>query len=45
MEGDVNRAMVLIAEGADPEARNDFGVSPRGLAETVANYDLMRFFR
>ena len=41
--GEVVRA--LVAAGADPDAENNYGASPRSLASTVANYDLMRFFR
>ncbi len=36
---------VLLAAGADPDLENNRGISPRGLAETVDNFDLMRFFR
>ena len=36
---------VLLAAGADPDDPNDTGVTPRGLAQRVSNYDLMRFFR
>ena len=36
---------VLLDAGSDPGAENSYGVSPRGLAAMVANYDLMRFFR
>jgi ankyrin repeat protein len=35
----------LLAAGADPDAANDHGVSPRSLAGTIANYDTGRFFR
>ena len=36
---------VLLDAGADPDAENNYGVSARGLASKVGNYDLMRFFR
>jgi ankyrin repeat protein len=42
-EGEVVR--VLLDAGADPDAENDYGVSARGLARTMTNYDLMRFFQ
>jgi ankyrin repeat protein len=42
-DGAVVRA--LLDAGADPDVENNYGVSARGLAETVANFDLMRFFR
>jgi len=41
----VDVVRVLLAAGADPELKNDSGISPRALAEQVTNYDLMRFFR
>ena len=41
-DGEVIR--VLLTSGADPDLENNHGVSPRRLAETVANYDLKRFF-
>lgn len=44
-DGDGAVVRVLLSAGADPEVENHYGVSPRRLAETVANYDLMRFFR
>lgn len=40
-DGEVIR--VLLASGADPDLENNHGISPRRLAETVANYDLRRF--
>lgn len=40
-EGQVVR--VLLKAGADPDRKNLSGISPRDLAQTVANYDLMRF--
>lgn len=33
---------LLIAHGADPDHQNAAGVSPRQLAETIANYDVAR---
>lgn len=42
-EGQVVRT--LLGAGADPDLENNYGVSPRRLAETVANYDLKRFFQ
>ena len=36
---------VLLAAGADPDLENYYGSSPRGLAKSVTNFDLMRFFR
>jgi ankyrin repeat protein len=35
---------VLLEAGADPDAKNYHGISARGLAASVTNYDLMRFF-
>ena len=34
----------LLAAGANPDAVNDHGVSPRTLARSIANYDSARFF-
>ncbi|MGY4918634.1 ankyrin repeat domain-containing protein [Streptomyces sp. 900116325] len=31
---------VLLGAGADPERENAHGVSPRGLADKIANYDV-----
>ena len=31
---------VLLAAGADPDRENVHGVSPRGLADKIANYDV-----
>jgi len=33
----------LLSLGADPDAKNDSGVSPRILADTIANYDVKQF--
>jgi len=35
---------VLLAAGADPSHENRHGVSPRSLAQTIANYDVARYF-
>lgn len=34
----------LLQAGADPERVNNHGVSPRSLAENIANYDVRQFF-
>ena len=34
----------LIENGANPDKENKHGVSPRALAETIANFDSKRFF-
>lgn len=36
---------LLLASGADPRTENAHGVSPVGLAHSIANYDVARFFR
>lgn len=36
---------VLLHAGASPDEKNEAGISPRMFAETVANYDLLRFFQ
>jgi uncharacterized protein len=33
----------LLAKGADPDAVNVSGTSPRSLAASIANYDLSRY--
>jgi ankyrin repeat protein len=35
---------VLLAYGADPDSKNDSGVSPRELAKRIGNYDVLQFF-
>ena len=35
---------LLVARGADPVLANKSGVSPKGLATTIANYDVAAFF-
>jgi ankyrin repeat protein len=35
----------LISNGANVDVINNYGVSPKGLAETIANYDTKKFFR
>src|SRR3990170_4245251 len=34
----------LLQAGADPDIANSYGVSPRSLAGTIANYDTRKFF-
>ncbi len=34
----------LISNGADVDIVNNYGVSPKGLAEAIANYDTRKFF-
>ncbi|WP_374969492.1 ankyrin repeat domain-containing protein [Terrabacter sp. BE26] len=43
-DGDGAVVRVLLAAGADPNIENFSGISPRSLAETITNFDLMRFF-
>lgn len=35
---------LLLANGADPDAANDSGVTPRELARRIANYDVGQLF-
>lgn len=35
---------LLLAHGANPDQPNDSGVSPRQLAQTIANFDVKQFF-
>lgn len=35
---------ILLAAGADPSHENRHGVSPRSLAQTIANYDVAQYF-
>ncbi len=39
-----NAVALLLALGASPSLKNRHGVSPRDLAETIANYDSRKFF-
>lgn len=34
----------LLAADADPNLANNHGVTPLGLAQTIANYDVKQFF-
>jgi uncharacterized protein len=43
--GEGSVVMALLEAGADPEKRNFHGVSPRSLANTIANYDVRKFFQ
>ena len=36
--------LLLLARGADPHRDNDSGISPRALAETIANYDVLQYY-
>ena len=36
--------LALLAAGADPDLANKSGVSPRALADKIANYDVRQFF-
>lgn len=38
--GDATIIRALLAAGADPRRRNDFGVSPQDLADKIGNYDV-----
>jgi uncharacterized protein len=44
-DGDGEVVRVLLDAGSDPHAQNSYGVSPRGLASKVTNYNLVRFFQ
>jgi ankyrin repeat protein len=35
---------VLLEAGADASHKNRYGVSPRSLAQTIANYDVAQYF-
>jgi ankyrin repeat protein len=35
---------LLLDAGADPDLANNYGVSPRSLAQNIANYDTRKFF-
>ncbi|MBS0371679.1 MAG: ankyrin repeat domain-containing protein [Proteobacteria bacterium] len=35
---------LLLGAGADRNKENNYGVSPIGLAKSIANYDLVQFF-
>lgn len=43
-DGNGEVVKVLLAAGASPDLKNASGISPRDLADRVANYDLNRFF-
>lgn len=40
--GDVIK--LLLARNADADLKNDSGISPRGLAATIANFDVKQYF-
>ncbi|HEX9626480.1 MAG TPA: ankyrin repeat domain-containing protein [Acidiferrobacterales bacterium] len=43
--GDGGVVLALLKAGADPEKENAHGASPRSLADTIANYDVRKFFK
>lgn len=43
--GDAETVTPLLAAGAQPDKENLHGISPRALAESIANYDVRKFFR
>lgn len=42
--GGPNCVLVLLEAGANSDQMNNYGVSPRSLASTIANYDTWKFF-
>jgi ankyrin repeat protein len=42
--GEAECISALLEAGADPDNENDYGVSARSLAFTIANYDTRKFF-
>jgi uncharacterized protein len=42
--GDGDIIKVLLDNGADPDMNNFHEMSPRNLAETIANYNVLQFF-
>ena len=44
-KGRAEMIRLLISKGANPEVKNNSGVSPLKLAETIANYDVKQFFK
>ena len=42
-KGDISK--LLLDSGADIKNKNDSGISPIELAETIANYNIIQFFR
>ena len=43
-QGDGAVILLLLKAGANPDAKNKNGVSPRSLAANIGNYDVARFF-
>lgn len=43
-KGEAEVISALLEAGADPDAANKSGISPRALANTIANYDTAQFF-
>ncbi len=42
--GEAEVISLLLEAGSDPDAANKGGISPRSLANTIANYDTAKFF-
>jgi ankyrin repeat protein len=43
-QGSGEMISLLLRWGADRDLKNNYGVSPVGLARSIANYDVARFF-
>ena len=43
--GDPSLINFLLEKGADKFNKNDYGVSPYGLAETIANYPVLQYLK
>lgn len=42
--GNGDNIKLLLKSGANPDERNNFGVSPKELAKSIANYDTSKYF-
>ena len=42
--GNTDMINLLVRKGADPNSENDYGVSPKNLADTIANFDVKSCF-
>ena len=43
-QGDTEIIKMLLSAGADPDLKNNAGVSPRQLAKTIASFDVSDVF-